>query len=294
MFKNLVWKQDRLLVGDIVLRVEQEKSQDWELGQECLDFFKGKWTVDQYDSFFSRRSDFQPKNIFELGIWDGGSTVFWFECLRPQKIVAVDLNKREDNPYFKRYVFMRGLEQRIKTVWGINQADPGQLRALVRSEFEDPLDLVIDDASHMYDPTKISFQTLFPLLRPGGLYIIEDWAWGHWKEFQNPAHPWRNETELTRLVVECVEAIGSTQTFSPRKREEDSGAEVVSEALINSLTIFPHFTVVERGDVDSTKLDNFKLDSFISKRRNPATHLELFERLRRVYRQAAEYLVSAR
>jgi len=97
-----------------------------------------------------------------------------------------------------------------------------------------------------------------------------------------------NETELTRLVVECVEATGSTQTFSPRKREEYSGAEVVSEALINSLTIFPHFTVVERGDVDSTKLDNFKLDSFISKRQNSTTHLGLFERLRRVYRQAAE------
>jgi hypothetical protein len=50
----------------------------------------------------------------------------------------------------------------------------------VAHEFSAPLDLVIDDASHIYGPTKASFQALFPLLRPGGLYLIEDWAWAHW------------------------------------------------------------------------------------------------------------------
>ena len=39
----------------------------------------------------------------------------------------------------------------------------------------EPLDLVIDDASHLYGPTMASFEVLFPRLRPGGLYVIEDW-----------------------------------------------------------------------------------------------------------------------
>ena len=40
-----------------------------------------------------------------------------------------------------------------------------------------PLDLVMDDASHLGPQTRASFETLFPRLRAGGLYIIEDWSW---------------------------------------------------------------------------------------------------------------------
>jgi hypothetical protein len=39
------------------------------------------------------------------------------------------------------------------------------------------MNLVVDDASHTYEDTKASFETLFPLLQPGGIYAIEDWSW---------------------------------------------------------------------------------------------------------------------
>src|SRR5215207_423787 len=53
-----------------------------------------------------------------------------------------------------------------------------RLGAIVADEFGDEeLDLVIDDASHRLEPTRTSFETLFPRLRDGGLYLIEDWKW---------------------------------------------------------------------------------------------------------------------
>ena len=64
----------------------------------------------------------------------------------------------------------------------------------------------------MYALTKKSFEALFPLLRPGGLYIIEDWAWGHWQAFQALDHPWSYEVPLTKLIFEIVAAIGSCKT----------------------------------------------------------------------------------
>lgn len=122
---------------------------------------------------------FRPENILELGMWDGGSLAFWFEQCKPRKIVGIDLKKRDDSPSFQK--FAADKSDLIKTYWGINQGDSERLREIVRVEFSAPLDLVVDDASHIYEPTLASFETLFPLLRPGGLYVIEDWAWEHWK-----------------------------------------------------------------------------------------------------------------
>ena len=41
------------------------------------------------------------------------------------------------------------------------------------------IDLVIDDASHRLAETRSSFESLFPHVRPGGLFIIEDWRCDH-------------------------------------------------------------------------------------------------------------------
>src|SRR5262249_20895591 len=149
------------------------KNDDWELGDECFIFFKDRELVQEYERWFSER-DFVSPNIFELGIWDGGSVAFWCECLHPKKHVAIDITERRDSTYFQRYTQAKGLQDRVRTYWGIDQADITTIRRIVAQEFAAPLDLVIDDASHLYGPTKVSFEALFPLLRQGGVYIIED------------------------------------------------------------------------------------------------------------------------
>ena len=128
---------------------------------------------------------------------------------------------------------------------------------IVQHEFcGSPLDLVIDDASHLYEPTKASFETLFPMLRPGGIYIIEDWGWAHCKEFQSPDHPYfGGKLALTTLIFELVEATASLQTF----------IHGMKEALIANMSIFKGFAAVERGEIDSVKLADFKLERYISR-----------------------------
>ncbi len=251
MFDHLVWRDDRMLLDDLVFRLEHHRNDQWELGEECFRFYKIEPLVDQYARFWSRPVEFRPNNVLELGIWDGGSIAFWFECLRPQKHVGIDNQRRTDSNYFRRYVASRGLEERIRTYWATDQADQSRLLEIVAQEFVGPLDLVIDDASHMYGPTRASFEALFPLLRPGGLYIVEDWAWAHWREFQAPSHPWANETELTRLIVELVELAGS------------------STELVGSVTVFQGFAVVERGEA-AIGDRRFDLESHISRRPPPA------------------------
>jgi hypothetical protein len=248
IFEQLIWRDDRMLLGDLVFRLQHTKSDAWELGDQCFIFYKIKPLVDQYERFWSARPDFLPHHVFELGMWDGGSVAFWFELFQPRKHVGLDFAQRGDSPYFRRYVASRGLDQRIATCWGVDQADAARIQAIVRKEFDGPLDLILDDASHMYGPTKASFETLFPLLRPGGLYIIEDWAWAHWKEFQTPNHPWAAEPALTRLIFELIAAAGSS-------------AEVIA-----SLEVFQGFVAIERGALQLPEHEQFKLERFISNR----------------------------
>lgn len=121
--------------------------------------------------------------IVELGIAEGGSTALLALLARPEKLIAVDL---EPMPLaaLAEFIEIHGLSQVVRPHYGVDQGDRGHLGEIVDSELGDlPLDLVIDDCSHQFGLTRSSFETLFPRLRPGGLYVIEDW---------NADHVWRD------------------------------------------------------------------------------------------------------
>lgn len=246
MFERLTWLPDRALLGDLVFRLEPSRGDGWELGDECLGFYKNRQLVEQFDRFWSA-TGFRPRRMLEIGIWDGGSTAFWHEHLRPERLVAIDLQDREDSPYFRRYLAANGLEDRVLTRWRTDQADRGALREIVERDLGGELDLVIDDGSHLPMPTRASFEALFPLLPPGGLYIVEDWAWEHWPEFQDPGHAWAGEESLTALVGELVAAAGSSRT------------------LVRSLAVYEGFVVVERGE-GRAEAHDFRLADHVRRR----------------------------
>lgn len=263
LFDRLQWLPDRMLLDDLVFRLQHYKNDQWD-GGEHFNFYKIEKLVDQYAAMLKRRPDLHPAHIFELGIWDGGSTAFWFEVFHPAKYVAVDLLDRKDSPYFDRYVASRGLEERVRTYWNTNQAQQDRLLAIVNQDLGASLDLVIDDASHLYWPTLRSFEVLFPCLSPGGLYIIEDWAWGHWPEFFDPKHPFAEDEPLTRIITELIEATGT------------------STAVISSVTVYEGFAVVERGPVSPETLGApFTLESHIKRRPERISVRNIAKRVRR-------------
>jgi predicted O-methyltransferase YrrM len=248
MFERAEWQHDRMILDGLVFRIEHHRDSNWDGGEDHFRFYKTQPLVEQYASFF-RRHGLAPKRIVELGLWDGGSLAFWCEALQPQKIVGIDIEDREDSAYFRQWVARRSLGERVRTYWNTSQADGAALRRIVRAEFDGPLDCVFDDASHLYAPTKSSFETLFPLLRPGGLYIVEDWAWHHWRELERPKS-WQPTEHLTRLVVEATEAVGTNRGF------------------VAGVTVAPGFVAIERGPRAAS--GEFSLDAQIHRRREPA------------------------
>jgi hypothetical protein len=166
------------------------------------------------------------------------------------------LRTRESLGYLEDY--QRGVGDALSLYWGVDQRDSLRLRSIVASDFNGGIDLIIDDASHLYDPTRASFEALFPYLRPGGMYIIEDWAWAHWHDPNTPApnaafneasaavpDDWLcDEVPLSRLVLELIAMLGSTW-------------------LVASLTVRPGFIALERGTGALLESDRFNIRDHI-------------------------------
>ena len=132
---------------------------------------------------YVRHYDFHFKNIrlkkniiLELGIGGyeykdrGGSGLrLWSDYFQNSKIFGLDM-------YDKSGI---KLPARTKIFQG-SQAD-GDFLTEIMNEVGIP-DVIIDDASHMNSLTIQSFRHLFPWLRPGGIYVIEDIESSWWNE----------------------------------------------------------------------------------------------------------------
>jgi predicted O-methyltransferase YrrM len=141
-----------------------------------LQVFKSRVLIEQLVDLVAR---VRPRRILELGIYRGGS-VGLIACLcAPQKMVAVDLS---DAPVERLTQFLdrQDLTATVVPYYGVDQADRARVSRILDTEFDtEPLDFVIDDASHLYGPSLHSFELIFPRLRAGGVYVIEDWATQH-------------------------------------------------------------------------------------------------------------------
>lgn len=148
--------------------------------------------------FYRGLQERHPKNILEVGMFEGGSLVLFDKLFEPEKLVGVDI--RDPIEALEKY---RENRDHIRPFYGLSQNDP-KLPGILREEFPDGIDLVVDDASHHYGLTGATFHLCFPFLKPGGLYVIEDWSWSHKPANQSPTHPWYKKPALTNLIVDLV------------------------------------------------------------------------------------------
>lgn len=167
-------------------------------------FPEGVFTVmksrQMVDAYVALVDQLQPRAIVELGVFAGGSTALLELLASPRKLVAFEVSP-DPVEQLARFLEDREATDRIRPYYGVDQADTARLRSITREELgEGPVvDLVIDDASHDLELTRGSFDALFPMVRPGGAYVIEDWGWGHFP-FARP----RRGPSLAKLVLEAV------------------------------------------------------------------------------------------
>lgn len=103
-------------------------------------------------------------SILELGIADGSSLHMWRELFPDSStIVGVDI-VLPVVPVDAAMILADQANPRLPAV--VSQLSPGGY------------DLIIDDASHRGTPSTASFKNLWPLVKPGAWYVLEDWPVG--------------------------------------------------------------------------------------------------------------------
>ncbi len=159
------WKGPTLTLGGVEFETGLREWSGWNHDQGRFFLLKPSDLLKAYARFWRGRT-MRPQRG-RAGHMGGGSTAFWFEAFAPRKHVAIDQIVREDSDHFSSYVKDRGAADRLKTYWGVDQGDRRALGEIVTREFDRAIDLVIDDASHVYEPTLASFETLFRTSQAG-------------------------------------------------------------------------------------------------------------------------------
>ncbi|MGI9600961.1 MAG: class I SAM-dependent methyltransferase [Acidimicrobiales bacterium] len=111
--------------------------------------------------------DLCPRTIVDVGIYEGVCAAFLAAYARPDRLAAIDIDL--EFPALEGFADAAGLGDVLSVHGGIDQRDRSSLLAAVdRGVGSDPIDLIIDDASHRYFETVCSFEALSPRLRVGG------------------------------------------------------------------------------------------------------------------------------
>jgi ADP-heptose:LPS heptosyltransferase/lipopolysaccharide biosynthesis glycosyltransferase/SAM-dependent methyltransferase len=112
-------------------------------------------------------------SILEIGVAQGQSVRMWTDYFTKAIIHGADISKASENceSYSKRIKFHI-----------LDQRDAAQLKNL---EQFSPFDLIIDDGNHFWMEQILTFNTLFPYVRKGGIYIVEDTTTSYWNAYKN-------------------------------------------------------------------------------------------------------------
>ena len=116
-----------------------------------------------YDKVFKKKIK-KIKKIIEIGSLEGGSTAAFHFYFSNAIIECLDIN-------FDRHKI---ISKRINKNY-VDQSNEKQLKSFIKKKInKNNLDIVIDDGSHNENDILITFKNLFPKIKKGGWYVIED------------------------------------------------------------------------------------------------------------------------
>ena len=120
-----------------------------------------------YGQFYDKHFDGYRgvEKILEIGVDTGISIQAWLNYFPVAKIYGMDISLPPN-------LLFSDPEKRV-TLFKGDQGDVKILNEFI-STYGSDFDIIIDDGGHTMQQQQLTFKTYFPLLKPGGMYVIED------------------------------------------------------------------------------------------------------------------------
>jgi hypothetical protein len=114
---------------------------------------------------------YDKMNILEIGVLNGYSLHMWKDYYYLSNVVGIDIDTRCK-------VHEGG--GRVNVEIGSQDDEPFLLSVV---EKYGAFDFIVDDGSHMNSHVIKSFEVLFPTMKSGGVYVVEDSCTAYWSDW---------------------------------------------------------------------------------------------------------------
>jgi SAM-dependent methyltransferase len=190
--------------------------------------------IENYERHFGALRD-RPVRVLELGVFHGGSLLMWHAYFPAALVVGLDT---QPNP-------LHDMPSGVRFYHG-SQGDRQLLERIAAECAPEGFDVIIDDAAHVGDLSRASYQALFQRhLRPGGIYVVEDWGTGYWKSWPDGAEletsigsdgaRTSHQSGMVGFVKELVDEVGYRDAIAPQR---GNASLPDRQSLIRSMTIY--------------------------------------------------------
>ncbi|MEO7016684.1 MAG: class I SAM-dependent methyltransferase [Leifsonia sp.] len=189
-----------------------------------------KWMhyFDIYDRHFSPYR-FRPITVVEFGVSHGGSLQMWKKYFgKRARLTGVDIDPRCANLG----------EERINIVIG-DQSDR-EFLARLRDQVG-PIDVLIDDGGHTMQQQIATFEVMWPAVKVGGVYLVEDLHTSYWDNFGGGYRRSGTFIEYAKALVDQQNAWYS--------RDDDELAVDGYSRTIAGMHVYDSVIVFDKGDV---------------------------------------------
>lgn len=156
---------------------------------------KGHGYTPVYDGLFVWFRQ-MPIRFLEIGVGSGESIRTWLDYFPKACIFGVDIvhdtndwNSESKSPD-PRYTFMSG-DQSSEDFW----------KAFTKAHGSD-WDVVMDDGAHVSQHIITTFNQLWPQVKPGGCYCIEDLHCAYYPEFWRDG--WQNHMDFVKDMLDAI------------------------------------------------------------------------------------------
>ncbi len=191
-----------------------------------------------YDEYFNKLRN-KKINFLEIGFYKGSSAKMWDLYFSKANLYFIDIERLAFEAYGKN----------LSNKCTLKLVDQGNEQELLNftKEVSCEFDVILDDGGHTMEQQITSFKTLFPFVKKGGIYIIEDLHTSYWKEYgaygtlKNPKSGPGTAVRFLQNLIDDINFGGArTLCADPNKYKETLAQELTMyQKEVSHIVFYP-------------------------------------------------------